>query len=565
MKSKSQLAKDIRTAIDKIKVLKKLSIKSWLVISLFVFLTVSLLAGLYVSQRSTEDRSGATGGAPDLYFSPATAVLTQDAQGHLQPVQNIEIRVSAGRPIVSYSFVMKLTDLAGRPVGTEEWSKITFVANSKFVNNDSVYLDGGVPLKLFVGTIGQQPNGNTQIGATVTDGLLGSFRFTPSQADQQDLLLSFYTIPGKPEANSLYVLGRLLTPPAGDGEVQIPQENFHTFNLHNPYLAIATPTPAGHDIDAAWFWYKSSNTDAGRPVAAKFDGYNVGGTLQTFTDLDHIDPIWQTASLAPSFRIRVKKPDGTYRTTVIDGATTDVLVESSPRGSFAERQFWANWKVTGTANALLLTLPNTNNSLPIFRGDVVEATINLKRIDSGTVYNCTINNRLVVYPVGQPGQQQELGACDNFSKALLEFATPVPTDTPAPPPATATPTSTQQSFSCPTIHTTLLAMTLNNSLPVTGTNDYFASYTLSSQMASQVTSRWSRLVRNGTTTVICASANIETTNLNPTASGIPAILQSKVATPCVIPSAGFYLPQTLFRLTDGRTVTCDADRAISVQ
>ena len=54
---------------------------------------------------------------------------------------------------------------------------------------------------------------------------------------------------------------------------------------------------------------------------AKFDGYNVGGTLQTFTDLDHIDPIWRSSSLSPAFRIRVKKPDGTYRTTVIDGET----------------------------------------------------------------------------------------------------------------------------------------------------------------------------------------------------------------------------------------------------
>lgn len=436
--SKSQLTKDLQTAFTKLGSLKKLTIKSWLVVSLFVFLTVSLVAALYLSQQSAEDRSGATGGV-EYYFSPAAAVLTQNTQGVLQPVENIQIRSSAGRPVVSYSFVMRITDAQGQPVPDSVWSQVQFAPNPKFATHNSALLGSSVPgAKLFAGTIGQQKNGVTSIYNAVTDGLLGVFIFSPT-AEQQDLRMSFYAVPGKPQANSLYVLGSIMTPPSTNGEIQISQADFNnSFTLHNPFLVEPTQPPVGHDVDAGWFWYKTSNTDSGRDVADKFDGYNVGGTLQTFTDLDHIDSVWRNSSLAPAFRIRVRKPDGTFRTTVVDGATTDVLVESNPRGSFAEGQFWANWKVTGTATALLLTLPNTNYSLPIFRGDTVEATINLKRIDNGIVYNCTVNNRLVVYPVGQPGQQQELGACANFSKALLEFATPVPTDTPAPPPADPT-------------------------------------------------------------------------------------------------------------------------------
>lgn len=419
--------------------LKKVSVKTWLVSSLFVFLTVGLLVALYASRLTTEDRSGATGGAPELFFSPATAVLTQDDQQHLQPVQNIEVHVTSGRPIASYSFVMKLTDAAGQPATASEWSKLVFTPNGKLAENASDFIGSGdrPTAKLFVGTIGQKADGITRFQDTVNSGKLGSFTFTPSQTGQQDLRLSFYTVPGKSEANSLYVLGSLLSPPVTNGEVQIPQENFaNVFNLHNPFLVSLTPspTPVVNDVSPARLQYATVNGGTWQNVGVIFDGYNVGGTLKTYINVADIDQAWRTSSLAPAFRLRVKQANGTYRQTTVDGQTTDVLIQSEANGTFAGGTFWSNWKVAGSATSMFLTVPGTTNQLQIARGDIIEITVNLKRVESGVVYNCTVNNELVVYPLGQPGQQQVLGPCRNNSKAELIFATPVPTDTPAPPP-----------------------------------------------------------------------------------------------------------------------------------
>ncbi|MCA9372787.1 hypothetical protein KC921_01660, partial [Candidatus Woesebacteria bacterium] len=355
----------------------------------------------------------------------------------LEPVQNVEIRVSAGRPIVSYSFVMKLTDSSGQPVARSEWSKLVFTPNSKLTQNASDFIGShDVPdAKLFVGTIGQKPDGVTRIEDTVNSGKLGSFSFTPSE-NQQDLRLSFYLVPGKPESNSVYVLGRLLSPPAANGEVQIPQENMNTFSLHNPFNSgnVPTPTPVGHDIEQAGFLYSTANGAAWQEVVTSFDSYNVGGTLKTRISVDDVDPIWQNSSLAPSFRLKVKTAAGTYRQTTANGQQTDVLVQGGS-GTFAGGEFWANWKVTGTALSMFLTVPGTTDKFQITRGDTVEVTVNLKRIDSNVVYNCTVNNQVVVYPLGQPENQQVIGPCANYSKATLVFETPVPTNTPEPPPA----------------------------------------------------------------------------------------------------------------------------------
>lgn len=437
----SQLSKDIQTALAKLKVLKKLSIKSWLVVSLFVFLTVSLVAALYLSQQSAEDRSGATGGV-SYYFSPAAVVLTQDGQGTLQQVRNIQIRASAGRPIVSYSFVIRITDAQGQPVPNSVWSQVEFAPNPKFAAHASNFVGTSAPgSKLFVGTIGQQSEGVTTLADTVTDGVLGNFMFAPT-AEQQDLRMSFYAVPGKPQANSLYVLGSVMTPPSSNGEIQISADDFsNSFTLHNPFnvSTTPTPTPANNDISAVLFQYASVNGGAWQNVTGKFDNYNVNGTLKSYIREILVDPVWWNTSLQPAFRLRVRKPDNTYRQTVIDNETTDVLVQSQASGTIAGGSLWANWKVsTGTAPGFKLTIPGTTNGLDIQRGDTVEVTVNLKRVDNGIVYNCTENSRMVVYPLGQPEQQQDMGPCRNYSKTSLMFDTPVPTHTPAPPPADPT-------------------------------------------------------------------------------------------------------------------------------
>ena len=71
----------------------------------------------------------------------------------------LRFSVSAGRPIVSYSFVMKLTDSSGQPVARSEWSKLVFTPNSKLTQNVSDFIGfttSQMPNYLLE-TIGQNP------------------------------------------------------------------------------------------------------------------------------------------------------------------------------------------------------------------------------------------------------------------------------------------------------------------------------------------------------------------------------------------------------------------------
>ena len=403
-----QVTKDMKTISTKLvglkKIVKKMSVKSWLIVGSFAFVTVGLLVALYATRLSSENRSGATGGGPQFYFSPASAVLTKDATtGVLQPVQNIQVNLTVGRPMVSYSFVMKLTYADGTtPVPPEVWNQVTFVPNQKFVTNQSQLLE--IPgTKLFAGTIGQQPGGITTLASAVSNGTLGSFRFEPV-ADQPDLRMSFFVVPNKPQANAAYVLGRLLNPPAADGEVVIPQSDMNNqFNLHNPFLVVGSPTPVpqGAIVKKATLQYAVSNGAEWRQLDARFNDFNNGGTVKSLIRLADIDPSWRVEGLSPAFRFRIKNTQGDYR-IVVGTQRTDVLVNFTSNGTLAEGTFWANWKVEEEAGVKYIKNAGTTNKIRFETGDTIEVTINLRKEQNGVSYTCKETDELVVAPIGRP-------------------------------------------------------------------------------------------------------------------------------------------------------------------
>lgn len=422
-----QVTKDMKTISAKLfglkKIIKKMSVKSWLILGSFAFVTVGLLVALYAARLGSENRSGATGGVSQFYFSPASAVLTKNDAGVLQPVQNIQVNLTVGRPMVSYSFVMKLTYADGTPVSNTVWSQqVTFVPNPKFVTNQTEMLN--TPgTRLFAGTIGQQPGGVTTLASTVSDGRLGSFRFEPT-ANQADLKMAFFAVPNKPQANSAYVLGRLLNPPSADGEVVIPQEDFdNQFSLHNPFLAVGspTPTPQGAVVNRATLQYAVSNGAPWNQLDARFNGFNNGGTVKSLIRVADIDPSWRMEGLSPAFRLRIKNAQGVYRQTTVGGQSTDVLVNFTPNGTLAEGTFWVNWKVIEEAGVKYIQKPNTTDKLRFESGDTIEVTINLHREQSGVSYTCKENDELVVAPVGRPEEQQVMGPCVNDSLVTVTY------------------------------------------------------------------------------------------------------------------------------------------------
>ncbi len=424
---KVQLAKDWKQISTKIvglkKVVKKMSVKNWLILGSFAFVTVGLLVAMYAARLSSENRSGATGGGPQYYFQPASAVLTKDsATGVLQPVQNIQVNLTVGRPIVSYSFVMKLTYADGTPVSNAVWSQVTFVPNPKFITNQSALLN--VPgTKLFAGTIDQQPGGVTTLASAVSEGKLGSFRFEPV-ADQPDLRMSFFAVPNKPQANAAYVLGSILNPPSADGEVVIPQADFNNqFNLHNPFLVVGSPTPVplGAIVKKATLQYAVSNGAEWRQLDARFNDFNNGGTVKSLIRLADIDPSWRVEGLSPAFRLRIKNAQGVYKQTTIGGQPTNVLVNFEPRGSIAEGQFWVNWKVEEEAGVKYIKKSDTTDKLRFDSGDTIEVTINLHRQQNGVSYTCKETDELVVAPIGRPEEQQVMGPCVNDSLVTVTY------------------------------------------------------------------------------------------------------------------------------------------------
>ncbi|HNQ16912.1 MAG TPA: hypothetical protein PKH60_02305 [Candidatus Woesebacteria bacterium] len=422
---KAQITKDIKTISTKLvelkKVTKKMTLKSWMMLGGFAFVTVGLLLALVVSRQSSENRSDASGQGLQYYFTPASAVLTQNTAGVLQPVQNVELKINAGRPVVSYSFVMRLTDAAGAPVSDSVWQQVAFQPNPKFINHSSVLLSSTYPgAKLFAGTIGQQPGGVTRLESTVTNGYLGAFTFTPLE-NQPDLRLSMFVIPGKPQANSVYQLGRLLTPPAADGEevITIPNQ----FNLHNPFLVVGspTPTPQGAVVKKATLQYAVSNGAEWRQLDARFNDFNNGGTVKSLIRLADIDPSWRVEGLSPAFRLRIKNAQGAYRQTTIGGQSTNVLVNFTPNGTLAEGTFWVNWKVIEEAGVKYIQKPNTTDRLRFESGDTIEVTINLHRQQSGVSYTCKETDELVVAPIGRPEEQQVMGPCVNDSLVTVTY------------------------------------------------------------------------------------------------------------------------------------------------
>ena len=422
-----QVTKDMKTISTKLvglkKIVKKMSVKSWLIVGSFAFVTVGLLVALYATRLSSENRSGATGGGPQFYFSPASAVLTKDATtGVLQPVQNIQVNLTVGRPMVSYSFVMKLTYADGTtPVPPEVWNQVTFVPNQKFVTNQSQLLE--IPgTKLFAGTIGQQPGGITTLASAVSNGTLGSFRFEPV-ADQPDLRMSFFVVPNKPQANAAYVLGRLLNPPAADGEVVIPQSDMNNqFNLHNPFLVVGSPTPVpqGAIVKKATLQYAVSNGAEWRQLDARFNDFNNGGTVKSLIRLADIDPSWRVEGLSPAFRFRIKNTQGDYR-IVVGTQRTDVLVNFTSNGTLAEGTFWANWKVEEEAGVKYIKNAGTTNKIRFETGDTIEVTINLRKEQNGVSYTCKETDELVVAPIGRPEEQQVMGPCVNDSLVTVTY------------------------------------------------------------------------------------------------------------------------------------------------
>ena len=414
---KVQLAKDIKH------IAKKMSVKSWIVFGGFALVSIGLLVAMVASRQSSENRSGATGGGPQYYFSPAAAVLTKVGEV-IQPIQNIQIGLTAGRPIVSYSFVMKLTYSDGTPVSNAVWNQVTFIPNQKFVTNQSEAL--AIPgAKLFAGTIGQQPGGVTTLATAVTDGTLGSFRFVPSGLEQPDLRMTFFAVPNKPQANSAYVLGRLLNPPTGDGEVVIPPEDFNSqFNLHNPFLAVGspTPTPIAAVVSRATLQYAVSNGAPWNQLDARFNGFNNGGTVKSLIRVADIDPSWRVAGLSPAFRLRIKNAQGVYKQTTIGGQLTNVLVNFNPNGTLAEGTFWVNWKVVSNATELkFIQIPGTTDKLQFDPGDTIEVTINLRKEQNGVNYTCKENDELAVAPIGRPEEQQVMGPCVNDSLVTVTY------------------------------------------------------------------------------------------------------------------------------------------------
>lgn len=422
---KAQITKDMKKISTKLvelkKVAKKMTLKSWMMLGGFAFVSVGLLLALVVSRQSSENRSDASGQGLQYYFTPASAVLTQNTAGVLQPVQNVELKINAGRPVVSYSFVMRLTDAAGAPVSDSVWQQVAFQPNPKFINHSSALLSSTYPgAKLFAGTIGQQPGGVTRLESTVTNGYLGAFTFTPLE-NQPDLRLSMFVIPGKPQANSVYQLGRLLTPPAADGEevITIPNQ----FNLHNPFLVVGspTPTPQGAIVKKATLQYAVSNGAEWRQLDARFNDFNNGGTVKSLIRLADIDPSWRVEGLSPAFRLRIKNAQGVYRQTIIDGKPTNVLVNFEPSGSITEGQFWVNWKVIEEAGVKYIQKPNTTDKLRFESGDTIEVTINLHREQSGVSYTCKETDELVVAPIGRPEEQQVMGPCVNDSLVKVTY------------------------------------------------------------------------------------------------------------------------------------------------
>lgn len=423
---RTQLAQDLQTLTARFKLLRKLSLKSWLLLSVVLLTSVGLLVGFYASRRSTEDRSSASGNEAQLYFSPASIVLTKNAQGVLQPVSS-EVRTTAGRPITSYAFVVKVTDVAGSSLPESVWNnQITFSQNAKFIQDSSSTLGTNHPgAKVFAGTIGQKPNGRTILADTVTDGVLGTFVITPI-ANQPDLKMSFYVVPRKPEANALYVLGSLLTPPSTDGEIQFSQENFaNEFIIHNPFIVSTTPspTPATADVGSARLQYAASSSGTWQQLPNQFNRFNTGGTIKSLIRVNDIDPTWRVEGLSPAFRLRVKNAQGVYKQTTINGETTNVLVNYQPSGSISSGQFWVNWNIVGNSNELkFIQMPGTSNKLQFDPGDTVEVTINLRREQNGVSYVCKENNQLIVAPISRPEEEQVLGPCRNNSLTTVTYA-----------------------------------------------------------------------------------------------------------------------------------------------
>lgn len=423
---KNQLPTDLQKISAKLNLLHKLSLKSWLLLSMVLLTSVGLLVGFYATRQSTEDRSSASGNGAQLYFSPASVVLTKNAAGELQPV-TFEVKTTAGRPISNYSFVIGLTDSSGNPLPRTLWNdQVTFGNNHKFLLNTGAWLEHNPTNSYaFYGTIGQKPNGVTTLAHTVTDGKIGTITFRPV-ANQTDVKFSFYVVPNKPEANAVYVLGSLLTPHSADGEVRFSAENFaNEFNIHNPFLVSTTPspTPAVSDVGPARLQYAASSSGIWQQLPNRFDRFNLGGTIKSLIRVNDIDPTWRVAGLSPAFRLRIKNAQGVYKQTTINGETTNVLVNYQPNGSLASGQFWVNWNVVGNSNELkFIQMPGTTNKLQFDPGDTVEVTINLRREQNGVSYVCKENNQLIVAPIGRPEEEEILGPCRNNSLVTVTYA-----------------------------------------------------------------------------------------------------------------------------------------------
>lgn len=422
---KNQLTSDLKSLTAKFSFARKFSLKSWLLFSVILLSSLGLVLGLIVSRQTTEDRSAASGDGAQLYFSPASAVLTKNAQGVLQPV-TFEVRSTVGRPVSNYSFGIGISDSSNNPLSRTIWNdQVTFSPNSKFISESNAWFEQNpTNINVFYGTIGQKPNGVTTLADTVTDGKIGTFTFTPV-ANQTDLRFSFYTVPNKPEANAVYVLGSLMTPPVGDREVRFSSASFaNVVNIHNPFLVSTTPspTPASADVGRARLQYVASSSGTWHQLPNQFNGFNVGGTIKSLIRVNDIDPSWRVEGLSPAFRLRVKNAQGVYKQTTIDGQTTNVLVNYQPNGSIASNQFWVNWSVVGTNQLKYVQQANSTNKLQLDPGDTIEVTINLRREQNGVSYVCKENNQLIVAPISRPEEEQVLGPCRNNSLTTATYA-----------------------------------------------------------------------------------------------------------------------------------------------
>lgn len=440
-------------------------------VGVLAVLMVGLIVTLSINQRSTDDRSQADGGGNtgDYIFvakngstgaSAASVVLPAQSNPTtpVPPVSDILVRTSAGRPLVSYSFVAQLLDANDSPltgeIATEAWSRLVFTPNAKVATSSakSGRIDNVIPgAMLFAGSVANP------LTETFDGNNLGSFKFTPV-LNQPDVKIVLSPVTERPEANALFQVG------VGKGEGRIPSDRLIGFTIRNPYYiasgAVATPTlnPEIDDVGPVIVRVKVTGNEAewiDNPTAEHISGMIANAANSSKPPMiraelrkTNVDQKWWNDKLSAGFRVRVKDPNGSFRRVILGNgsATNDTeLVQWKPDGNASTANSilftrWALVKIDGLFFVQIPTLLSTGapnpaspgSKLPVFPGDTVEIRANIHSENFGNLNSvsrtCKVDGShpsgtLIEAPIGNPYDQVVLGPCVNNSSKSMTIPT----------------------------------------------------------------------------------------------------------------------------------------------